>query len=209
MTEIVLATGNAGKIKELQAMFAASGQSLTILGLDAFPDIGPLSETGTTFEANALEKARAVAVATQRIAIADDSGLEVDALDGAPGVHSARYSGPGANDSRNNAKLLEALADIPPEKRTARFRCVLAAVAPNGAELTVDGSWEGVIAEKPAGDNGFGYDPLFFDPECGCTSAQLPPAEKNSRSHRGKALQALAGQWSRFAARAASPKTSE
>ncbi|MFO7717009.1 MAG: XTP/dITP diphosphatase [Thermodesulfobacteriota bacterium] len=195
MTQIVLATNNTGKRKELCEMLDAHGTHIEILGLDAFPTLGPLSETGVTFEANALEKARAVVTATGYIAVADDSGLEVDALDGAPGVHSARYSGPEADDERNNTKLLRELAGIPFEQRSARFRCVLAVVTPDGKETTVEGVWEGYIADSPAGSNGFGYDPLFFDPECGCTSAELPAAEKNRRSHRGKALKALAEKW--------------
>lgn len=195
MTQIVLATNNAGKRKELCQMLDPHGAGIDVLGLDAFPALGPLSETGATFEANALEKARAVAAATGYIAVADDSGLEVDALEGAPGVYSARYSGPEADDERNNAKLLHELAGLPFEQRSARFRCVLAVVTPDGGETTVEGVWDGYITESPAGSNGFGYDPLFFDPECGCTSAELPSAEKNRRSHRGKALRTLAAQW--------------
>lgn len=203
---IVLATRNKGKIAELSAMLSNSG--LTVRGLDDFPQIGEIEETGTTFEANALIKARAVAEATGLVAVADDSGLAVDALDGAPGVYSARYSDdtpdlPGeTRDQRNNAKLLRALGDMPHEKRTARFRCVMAAAAPNGEYATADGSWEGHIATCEKGDNGFGYDPLFIDSQSGMHSAQLPPETKNARSHRGKALAALMDIWPEFWKRA-------
>jgi XTP/dITP diphosphohydrolase len=198
MSIIVLATGNAGKIAEFSAMLQEIMPDLTVRGLRDFPDIGEIEETGTTFEENSRIKAETVARLTGHVAVADDSGLEVDALDGRPGVHSARYSGPGATDERNYRKLLEALKDVPQEKRTARFVCVITAFAPTGESLVTRGAWEGRIATAPRGDNGFGYDPIFFDPAAGMTSAQMDQAMKNSRSHRGKALHSLLEQWPLF-----------
>ncbi|GFM31882.1 RdgB/HAM1 family non-canonical purine NTP pyrophosphatase [Desulfovibrio subterraneus] len=201
-TTIVLATRNKGKIAELERTLSDFG--LTVIGLDAFPEIGDIVEDGVTFEENSLIKARTVALATGHIAVADDSGLEVDALNGAPGVYSARYSsdrpdlpGPGVDD-RNNQKLLEALAAVPDEKRTARFRCVMSAYAPNGEYITASGAWEGRIGHEYKGDNGFGFDPLFIDPVDGKHSAELPKEEKNRRSHRGNALKALLVKWPAF-----------
>ena len=195
-THVVLATRNAGKIKELNALLAPLG--VTVVGLDAYPDIGEIPETGATFLENARIKARAVCRATGRVSLADDSGLCVDALSGAPGVYSARYSGEQATDAANNAKLLAALAHVPPDKRTCRFQCVLVAASPDGRELTAEGAWEGRVAGQASGAGGFGYDPLFFDPELGRTAAELTPDEKNARSHRGKALARLAEAWEKF-----------
>lgn len=200
MGAVVLATRNKGKIAELSAML--EGFHLEVRGLDDFPEIGEIEETGTTFEANALIKAQAVAEATGLVAVADDSGLEVDALDGAPGVYSARYSGENATDATNNAKLLDALADVDDEARSARFRCVMLACAPNGEQLVASGAWEGSIARAPKGDQGFGYDPLFVDSESGRHSAELSREEKNARSHRGRALRELLSHWTEFWARA-------
>ncbi len=199
---IVLATRNAGKVSELADALRAYG--LDVLGLDAFPQVGEIEETGTTFEENALLKARAVAEATGHVAVADDSGLEVDALERRPGVYSARYSDdtphlPGdTRDARNNAKLLLELDGVPAERRTARFRCVMAACTPDGRHVFAEGAWEGHIALAPEGDNGFGYDPLFIDPQSGLHSAQLSRDEKNARSHRGKALRRLLELWPAF-----------
>lgn len=139
--------------------------------------------------------------ATGLVSLADDSGLCVDALHGAPGVRSARYAGEHALDAANNAKLLAALAGVPRPARTGRFVSVVVAVAPDGREITAEGVWEGVVAETPAGTEGFGYDPLFLDPELGRTAATLTATEKNARSHRGKALAALLAQWPAFAAK--------
>lgn len=200
MGAVVLATGNKGKIAELSAML--EGFHLEVRGMNEFPDIGEIVEDGDTFEANAEKKARTVAEATGLVAVADDSGLEVDHLDGAPGVYSARYSGPGATDEKNNAKLLDALAGVPEAGRTARFRCVMVAYAPNGERLVASGSWEGRVAEAPRGEGGFGYDPLFVDAESGRHAAELPPEEKNARSHRGKALRGLLAEWADFWGRA-------
>ncbi|NDY57052.1 XTP/dITP diphosphatase [Desulfovibrio sulfodismutans] len=186
---IVLGTTNKGKIAELRALLQASG--ITVKGLADFPDLGDIAETGTTFAENARLKAAAVAAATGLPAVADDSGLCVDALGGAPGVFSARYGGENATDAINNAKLLDALRDVPPEKRAARFVCAMAATTPDGRWAETQAAWEGVIALSPQGDGGFGYDPLFFDPALGRAAAQLTPEEKNARSHRGKALARL------------------
>ena len=200
---IVLATRNQGKIKELEALL--SGDGLTVLGLADFPDIGEIEETGVTFAENAALKARTVALASGLVALADDSGLEVDALHGAPGVYSARYSGEGATDEKNNLKLLDALKDVPDSARGCRFVSVVAAVAPNGAELLAEGRWEGRVLHAPRGSGGFGYDPLFLDLDLGKSAAELAPADKNARSHRGRALRALLTNWPDFWARASRP----
>lgn len=199
---VVLATRNAGKIRELAEPMAAFG--LRVLGLEAFPALGDIEETGTTFEENALLKARTVAEATGLVAVADDSGLEVDALNGAPGIYSARYGGDlpllegETRDQRNNRKLRAALADVPEERRTARFVSTMAACKPGGAELVVRGVWEGRLLREPRGENGFGYDPLFWDPEINRAAAELTRDEKNARSHRGKALRQLLAAWPEF-----------
>jgi len=195
-TQVVLATRNTGKIKELNAMLASLG--VTVLGLDAFPRIGEIPETGDTFLENARIKARAVCAATGLVSLADDSGLCVDALGGAPGVHSARYAGGHGDDAANNAKLLAALADVAEKDRTCRFVSVVVAAVPDGRELAVEGVWEGRVALAAAGAGGFGYDPLFFDPTAGKTAAELTAAEKNARSHRGKALAGLIARWPAF-----------
>jgi XTP/dITP diphosphohydrolase len=199
---IVLATRNAGKIAELEKTLSEYG--LTVKGLDAYPEIGEIVEDGVTFEENSLIKARTVAQLTGHVAVADDSGLEVDALDKAPGVYSARYSDDTPNlkgetrDKRNNEKLLMELSGIPHEKRTARFRCVMSACAPSGECITASGAWEGFIGTEEVGDNGFGYDPLFIDATDGAVSALLSREAKNARSHRGNALAALLSQWDDF-----------
>jgi XTP/dITP diphosphohydrolase len=186
---LVLATGNAGKLREFRALLAA-------MPFDPVPQaelgIAPAEETGSSFLANALAKARHAAAAAGCAAIADDSGLEVDALGGAPGVYSARYAGLNADDSANNAKLLAALAGTPTAARGARYRCVLAFNdAQTQTELWAEGVWEGVILEAPRGAGGFGYDPYFWLPELKLSAAELDPCEKNRRSHRGLALRAL------------------
>ena len=200
MRAVVLATRNRGKIAELSKLL--EGFHLEVSGLDAFPAVGEVPETGDTFAANALEKARTVAGLTGLVAVADDSGLEVDALGGAPGVYSARYAGETAGDAANNAKLLAALAGVPAGRRAARFRCVMAAAAPNGETLLAEGAWEGEVALEPVGEGGFGYDPLFFDPRLGRTAAQLTREDKNAVSHRGQAMRALLAAWPGFWERA-------
>ena len=190
---LILATRNQGKVRELRDPLARFGFDVQSLPED-FPEI---EENGTTFEENALIKARAVAEALGVAAAADDSGLEVDALGGAPGVYSARYSDDWiavegeSKDERNNRKLLAELEGVPAEKRTARFRCCMALVIPGGEELVVSGAWEGSIGFQRAGSNGFGYDPLFIDPELELTGAELTREAKMVRSHRGKALTKL------------------
>ncbi len=188
MTRVVLASGNAGKLQEFTRMLADSG--IELLPQSDF-GVEPAAETAPTFVENALAKARQVCEHTGLPAIADDSGLEVDALDGAPGVHSARYAG-GAGDEANNRKLLAALNGVPTEQRTARFRAVLVYLrhSDDPAPVIAEGIWEGRIAEAPRGNGGFGYDPLFEITD-GRTSAELPADEKNRLSHRGQALAEL------------------
>lgn len=202
MNTVVLATGNAGKIRELSAMLAALAPGTRVLGLKDFPHIGDIPETGSTFEANARIKALAVAQATGLVAVADDSGLAVDALDGAPGVYSARYSGEGATDEKNTAKLLDALRDVPDSGRSCYFACVMLAATPGGQEVVGRGAWRGRVARDPRGSNGFGYDPIFVDLELGITAAEMDADTKNSRSHRRLAMNDLLAQWPEFWARA-------
>ncbi len=201
-TRIVLATGNAGKVRELAGPLAAFG--VEVLGLDAFPQVGEIEENGSSFEENALIKARAVTAATGLVSVADDSGIMVDALGGAPGVHSARYADdweslPGeSRDARNIRKMLHEMENIPASKRACRFVTCMAAVRPDGKELTVHGYWEGLLLQSPLGENGFGYDPIFLDPDLGKSAAQLSRDEKNARSHRGNALRTLLDRWADF-----------
>ena len=194
MQSLVLATGNAGKQRELAALLQGRGLQLlrqTELGVTS------VEETGTTFEANALLKARHAAAATGLPALADDSGLEVDALGGAPGVYSARYAGEHADDAANTALLLQRLRGVELAARTARFRCVIVLVrdANDAAPLIASGCWEGHIALAPAGDGGFGYDPVFVPQGGALTIAQLDEVAKNQASHRGQALQSLLARW--------------
>jgi XTP/dITP diphosphohydrolase len=187
---VVLATGNAGKQREFAALLASRDFDVVMqaaLGIEA------AEETGNTFEANALAKARHAARASGLPALADDSGLEVDALDGRPGVWSARYAGPGATDAANNALLLQQLGSTPIGKRQARYRCVIAWVthADDPEPILAEGTWEGAIALAPSGDAGFGYDPLFIPEGLAITAAGMTPADKNARSHRGHALAQL------------------
>jgi XTP/dITP diphosphohydrolase len=187
---VVLATANAGKQRE----FAALLRPLDIeLLLQSTLGIGSIEETGTSFEANALLKARHAAALSGLPALADDSGLEVDALGGRPGVYSARYAGADASDADNNALLIRELAQVPEAQRSARYRCVLALVrsGDDAMPLVSHGSWEGRIAREPSGSGGFGYDPYFIPRDFDCTAAQLPLAEKNALSHRAVALRAL------------------
>ena len=193
---IVLATRNKGKVAELRELLAGFGE--TVLDMSAFPGVPEVEETENTLEGNARRKARLTSSATGKVVIADDSGLEVDYLRGEPGVYSARYSGgPGlpATDAGNIAKVLHKLAGVPQEQRACRFHTVLAVCAPNGGQATFHGVWEGYIAKAPKGDQGFGYDPIFFDPLLGRHAAELSREEKNAVSHRGKALRALLEAW--------------
>ena len=190
---VVLATGNAGKLRELAVLLASRG--LTLLS-QAELGLTSAAETGTTFEENALLKARHAAAASGLPALADDSGLEVDALGGRPGVHSARYAGEGATDAANCALLLRELLEFEDADRGARYRCVIAMVRSAGdpSPLLATGAWEGRIAQRPAGHGGFGYDPLFVPTGQLETVAQMPDAAKNAASHRARALQQLLAQ---------------
>lgn len=181
---VVLASGNEGKLRELARVLAPLGVELKSQAEFNVPEV---EETGLSFVENAIIKARAAAEHSGLPAIADDSGLEVDFLQGAPGIHSARYSGQG--DAANNRKLLTALGDLPAEQRSARFQCVLVYMrhALDPTPLVCQASWEGRILFEPSGDNGFGYDPLFYVPDYQCSSAELPPQLKNRISHRAKA----------------------
>lgn len=187
-----MASRNAKKLNELRRILAEAGiAGIEIVGLDDVPAYDEAPETGATFEENALAKARDGAVATGLACVADDSGIEVDALNGMPGVLSARWSGRHGDDAANNALLLAQLGDVPDDRRGARFVSTCALVVPDGAEIVVRGEWPGTVGRKPLGDGGFGYDPLFI-PEGGDTSAaQLTPAEKDAVSHRGRALTQL------------------
>lgn len=183
---MIFATGNEGKMKEIRTIMADFCREIYSMK-EAGIEIN-VEEKGQTYEENALIKARAVAVHTQDLVLADDSGLEIDWLNGEPGVYSARYMGEDTSYRVKNANLISRLEGVPEEKRTARFVCAIAAVLPGGRELTVRAAIEGRIGYEEKGDNGFGYDPIFFVPEIGKTTAELGEAEKNRISHRGKAL---------------------
>ncbi len=182
---LIIATRNPGKLREFDHLLVGCGYQLT--SLEQHTDI-EIEETGATFEENARLKAEICAKATGCLSLADDSGLEVDALGGQPGVYSARYAGPGASDAQRAQKLLAAMATIPPGKRAARFRCVVALDWPDGRCETFEGSCEGEIAFEPKGSHGFGFDPVFYMPEYGQTMAELPEDFKNQISHRGRAM---------------------
>jgi XTP/dITP diphosphohydrolase len=187
---LVLATNNRGKLRELQALLAPLDVEVCAKSQFTQDD---LAETGDSFVANALLKARHAAAVSGMPAIADDSGIEVDALGGAPGIYSARYAGESADDEANLHKLLAAMSAVPDSQRSARYRCALVYVrsADDNAPIVCEASWEGEIARAPVGDGGFGYDPIFWLPAQGCTAAQISAAAKNHISHRGKALQML------------------
>ncbi len=188
--KIVLASSNSGKLREIQAVLNQQRYQLIKQSEFNVPDV---AETGTTFVENAIIKARHAAQLTGLPALADDSGIEVDALNGAPGVYSARYAGQHGENDANNAKLLQELKGVDDDQRTARFQCVIIYMrhAQDPMPLICEGTWDGRILHKPSGVNGFGYDPLFFVPTHGCSSADLDPAEKNKISHRAQALQKL------------------
>ncbi|CAM3107962.1 XTP/dITP diphosphatase [Filibacter tadaridae] len=186
MKELFIATNNAGKAKDFETLFKPFG--VTVLTLNDIDEAIDVEETGDTFEANAILKAETVARLLGKFVIADDSGLEIDALDGAPGVYSARYAGERKSDNANNDKVLEGLVAVPEEGRGARFRCVLAVAGPGMETETFSGSCEGRIHSERKGTNGFGYDPIFYLPDRKCTMAELSAEEKSSISHRGAAL---------------------
>lgn len=189
MQKFVLATSNPGKVDEINRMLPGRIVAVPQSALGV-PEV---AETGLTFVENALLKARNASAVAKLPAIADDSGLEVDALDGAPGIYSSRYAGAGATDDANLKKLLSALEGVPLEQRTARFQCVMVCLRhpADPAPLICQGTWEGAIAMAPSGTGGFGYDPVFLVPQLGCSAAELDPETKNRLSHRGQALRAL------------------
>lgn len=189
MERMIFATGNEGKMKEIRMILQEL--EVPVVSMREAGVSAEIEENGKSFEENAIIKARAVMELTGETALADDSGLEIDYLDGAPGIYSARYMGEDTSyDIKNNA-ILELLKDVPDEKRTARFVCVIACAMPDGTILTSRGTMEGMIAHEIRGENGFGYDPVFYLPECCCTSAELSPDQKNELSHRGKALRVM------------------
>ncbi len=190
MSRVVLASNNKGKVREF-------GQLLADFHMEIVPQseyqVSEVDETGLTFVENAILKARHAAAQAGLPAIADDSGIEVDALHGAPGIRSARFAGPGASDQANLDKLLADLEDVPEEQRSARFQCLVVYLehAEDPTPIICQGTWEGRITREPRGENGFGYDPVFFIPDHGCTSAELTAQSKNAISHRGQALRKL------------------
>ena len=186
MQKLIVATKNKGKLREFREIFQEL--PFEVISMEEAGIAGDIEEYGSTFEENAMIKAREVARLTGQMVIADDSGLEVDYLDGAPGIYSARFAGEGASDADKNEKLMGLLQGVPEEKRTARFVCVIAVVLSDAAEFAVRGICEGYIAFQPQGANGFGYDPLFYLPEYKMTMAQVSSEIKNKISHRGKAL---------------------
>lgn len=183
--QILLASANKGKIRELEGML---GEDIEVLSLSNFPDFQDIEETGRTFAENAFIKARAAGSLAGIVTLADDSGLEVDVLNGAPGIFSARFAGEPKNDDLNNEKLLSELEGISEDERTARFRCCLAIVSPEGQEILTEGTVEGRILLSPRGTGGFGYDPIFYLPELKKTMAELSLEEKNTLSHRAQAF---------------------
>ena len=186
---IIFATGNEGKMREIRMIMADLG--LEILSMKEAGLFADVDENGTTFEENAVIKAKAIAELCDDIVIADDSGLEIDALNKEPGVYSARYMGEDTSYHIKNANLVERLNGVPDEERTARFVCAIAAVMPDGKVLETRGTIEGIIGYEERGENGFGYDPIFMLPEYGMSTAELSPEVKNELSHRGKALRLL------------------
>ena len=186
---IIIATNNKGKAKEFKNLFDAYGYKVKTL--HDFPEIGEIPETGNTFAENALQKAAAISEELNTIVLADDSGLEVEALNGEPGIYSARYAGEHGNDQKNNEKLLKELENVPKEERKANFHCTLVLVGPDREPLFVEGNVEGFILCAPKGDNGFGYDPLFYVPNLEKSMGELSNDEKNKISHRAKAIEQL------------------
>ncbi|MHA6259387.1 XTP/dITP diphosphatase [Sporosarcina sp. CAU 1771] len=189
MKEVLIATNNKGKVKDFETLFLPLG--IRVLSLNDIEEAIDVEETGDTFEANAILKAEVVADMLGIVVIADDSGLEIDALHGAPGVYSARFAGPKKNDEDNIDKVLAEMSEVPQNERTARFRCVLAIAGPGRTTETFSGSCDGQIIHERRGANGFGYDPIFFVPQKGCTMAELSSEEKSELSHRGAALSKL------------------
>ena len=189
--QLVLATRNAKKLAELDRLLAGAGLDVEILGSDAFGDLPEIEETGSTFAENSLIKARAVSTHTGLIAIADDSGLCVDALDGQPGIYSARWAGEGATDESNLDLVLEQIRDVEPAHRTAHCACAAALVLPSGEEYVVHGQVNGVLLTQRRGEGGFGYDPIFLPDGFDATTAEMTPEQKDAISHRGQAMRSL------------------
>lgn len=189
MKKIIFATGNEGKLKEIKAILSMEG--VEILSMKEAGIHTDIEENGTTFEENAIIKAKAIGELTGEVVLADDSGLEIDYLNKEPGIYSARYAGEDTPYSIKNQMLLDRLEGVEMEQRTARFVCVIAAALPDGKVITTRGTIEGFIGHAPAGENGFGYDPIFYVPEYRCSTAQLTMEQKNELSHRGKALRAM------------------
>lgn len=189
MKKVIFATGNEGKMKEIREILG--DLDIELLSLKDAGIHADIVEDGKTFEENALIKARAICKLAGEMVLADDSGLEIDYLNKEPGIYSARYMGEDTSYHIKNKSLIDRLEGVPDEKRTARFVCAIAAVLPDGKELVVRGTVEGIIGYEEKGENGFGYDPIFYLPERGCTTAELPPEEKNSISHRGNALRLM------------------
>ena len=189
---VVLATRNQHKVEELKRILASVNLDVDLVGTEAFPDLPEVAETGSSFAANALLKARDVAQRTGHVAIADDSGLSVDALNGMPGIFSARWSGRHGDDRANLELVLAQMEDVPDTRRGAAFHCAAAVVTPSGDERVVEGVLEGSLIREPSGSNGFGYDPIFTPRGYVLTTAELTPQEKDAISHRGQAFRALA-----------------
>lgn len=186
---MIFATTNQGKVKEIKAILGDIGEE--ILSLKEAGIAADIVENGSTFEENAIIKARTIMELTGQLVLADDSGLEVDAMNGEPGIYSARFMGENTSYDIKNKAILEALRDVKGKDRSARFVCAIAAAFPDGEIITTRGTIEGIIADEPAGDNGFGYDPIVYVPEYGMTTGQMKPEQKNEISHRGKALTAM------------------
>ena len=186
---IIFATGNEGKMREIRMILEDLG--VPVLSMKEAGISADIEENGKSFAENAAIKAKAIMEMTGEIVMADDSGLEIDYLDGAPGIYSARFMGEDTSYDIKNKALIDKLAGVPDEKRTARFVCAIACALPDGQILESRGTMEGIIGYEIKGENGFGYDPIFYLPECGCTSAEISPEKKNEPSHRGKALRAM------------------
>lgn len=186
---IIFATGNEGKMREIRMILEDLG--VPVLSMKEAGISADIEENGKSFAENAAIKAKAIMEMTGEIVMADDSGLEIDHLDGAPGIYSARFMGEDTSYDIKNKALIDKLAGVPDEKRTARFVCAIACALPDGQILESRGTMEGIIGYEIKGENGFGYDPIFYLPECGCTSAEISPEKKNELSHRGKALRAM------------------
>ena len=189
MEKLIFATGNEGKMREIREILSDLG--VEILSLKQAGIHAGIVEDGKSFEENAVIKAKTICELTHEVVLADDSGLEIDYLNGEPGIYSARYMGEDTSYRIKNQNLIDRLEGVPDEKRTARFVCVIAAAYPDGTVKTARGTMEGIIGYEERGENGFGYDPIFFLPEYGCSSAELSMEEKNKISHRGKALRAI------------------